>query len=72
MDEIIKGIVKQAIYVEGNHLGIQIPKHNNNIEIPSEGVSIKQPIEVDMPSIDGDPVCISSPSSGKGTVTSRT
>ncbi|PRT29459.1 hypothetical protein [Bacillus thuringiensis] len=46
MDEIIKGIVQHAVYVEGNHKGIQIPMHNNDVRIPPEGVTVKPAIEV--------------------------
>lgn len=49
MDEVIKGIVQHAVYVQGNHKGIQIPRHNNNIEFPPEGVTIKEAVEIKVP-----------------------
>ncbi|MGG0209508.1 hypothetical protein [Bacillus mycoides] len=51
MDEVIKGIVKHAVYVEGNHKGIQIPKHNNDVRMPPEGVNIKEAVEIELPPI---------------------
>ncbi|WP_242248927.1 hypothetical protein [Bacillus cereus group sp. BfR-BA-01523] len=65
MNEIIEGIVQHAVYVKGNHLGIQIPKHNNNVELPPEGVTIKKPIEVDIPSMGSGSVSSTPAYSGK-------
>ncbi|MGI0534957.1 hypothetical protein KFD70_21960 [Bacillus pfraonensis] len=47
MNEIIERVIKHATYVEGGPFAIKA--HCNNIELPKEGVSIKEPIQVNVP-----------------------